>query len=76
MRFWYSLLLFLLVTAPLLAQEKKQIEDTAPKQSVFRAFWQDFFSDWTGWLITGSLVALIALVGALMYVRMKQSEDD
>jgi LPXTG-motif cell wall-anchored protein len=73
------LVYFVLVTAPALADDeapkKAPPSNAAPykEPNKFVEFLKDLFTDW---LFIVGVVALLALVGVLIYVKKKQSEDD
>lgn len=75
LRFLVMFVFYLLVTAPALAQEKAPPPGAATykEPNKFVEFFKDLFSDW---LFIVGIIALVALVGVLIYVKKKQNEDD
>lgn len=80
LRLWFCFAFCLLVAGPALAQDEPPVVKNPPsnaatyaQESSFKAFIKDFFSDW---LVIVGIVALLTLVGVLIYVKKKQNEDD
>jgi LPXTG-motif cell wall-anchored protein len=76
-RNWFCFVFCLLITAPLLAQEvglKKENATitTQARPSEFKEGLKELATTWWLW---GGIVAIVGLVGLLMYLKKKQEED-
>jgi len=67
-----SLVFCLLLAVPVLAQDKKAGGPTGPAPSAAKEAFMDLVTTW--WLWVG-IIAILALLGVLYYVRNKQDED-